>query len=161
MKTRPSLSVALRAVFEHPSRGVVGIVDDLLSECREKRLQLDWLGGRCRIRTLTNGTEEVLDLPLRKSVFRAILARVAAICNERQPNAVSPYGGQCELAVGPDPAISLRVMFANTTDHQRLELIPATALHHPDEAAEGAQPQSKGRHSEMPLGTSRPSAVDP
>jgi hypothetical protein len=95
--------------------------------CREQSLQLDWQGDRCRIRTLAGGSEEVLDRPLRKSVFRAVLARVATLCNERNPNSVSPYGGQGELSVGADPPTTFRVTFTNTTEEQKLELSPMPA----------------------------------
>src|SRR5882724_2480618 len=122
MNTTSQISGALRSAFERPTRGVVGLVDDLLRVCQEQSLQLDWQTDRCRVRSLTDGSEEVRDRPLRKSVFRAILARVAALCNERKPNSVSPYGGQGELLVSTDPPAIFRVAFANTTDEQKLEL---------------------------------------
>jgi hypothetical protein len=127
MNTTSPFAGTLRNAFERPSRGVVGLVDDLLRLCQEQGLQLDWQADRCRVRSLAGGSEEVLDRPVRKSVFRAILARVAALCNERSPNSVSPYGGQGELLAGGDPAAIFRVTFANTPDEQRLELIPVPA----------------------------------
>ena len=72
--------------------------------------------------TAASEVEELIELPLRKSAFRAILARVAVLCNERCPNSVSPYGGQGELLVDTDPATALRVAFVNTPDEQSLEL---------------------------------------
>src|SRR5438046_4050369 len=124
MNTMSSFCGALRSAFERPTRGVVGLVDDLLRLCPEQGLRLEWQADRCRVRSLANGSEAVFDRPLRKSVFRAILARVAALCNERSPNSVSPYGGQGELLVGADPPAPFRVTFANTPDEQKLELIP-------------------------------------
>ena len=47
---------------------------------------------------------DVLELPFRKSVVRAALARIAVLCNEHTPHSVSPYGGQDELSVGGDQA---------------------------------------------------------
>ena len=141
MNTTSQLSGTLRSALERPTRGVVGLVDDLLRLCPEQGLRLDWRDERCRIRSLTGSLEELLDLPLRKSIFRAILARVAALCNERSPSSVSPYGGQGELlivteAIGGDfalgdrqvrrswPPVLFRVSFANTADEHKLELVP-------------------------------------
>src|SRR5438876_9525808 len=99
MNTTSPFSVALWSAIERPTRGVVGLVDDLLRLCQQQGLQLDWQADHCQVCSLADGSEEVLDRPVRKSAFRAILARVAALCNERSPNSVSPYGGQGELLV--------------------------------------------------------------
>jgi hypothetical protein len=115
----------LRIAFEHPTRGVVGLVEDLLTICGEYGLQLHWQDGRCRVRTAGGDQEELIDVPLRKSVFRAILARVAALCNERTPNSVSPYGGQGELAGGAHPPTVFRATFLNTPPELQLELLIA------------------------------------
>jgi hypothetical protein len=61
-------------------------------------------------------------VPLPPAAFRPILARIAALCNEYSPNAVSPYGGEGLLAVkGPPPTIVL-VAFVNTPNEQRLQV---------------------------------------
>lgn len=124
MDTASPLAEDFRSVIEQPTHGVVGLVDDLLRLCQERGLRLDWQADACRVRPLAGGREEVLENPLRKSVFRAVLARVAALCNERAPNSVSPYGGQAELAVGANPATIFQVNFTNTPGEQRLELTP-------------------------------------
>jgi hypothetical protein len=100
------------------------LVNDLLQLCQERGLQLDWQADCCRVRPVAGGSEEVIESPLRKSLFRAILARVAVLCNERSPNSVSPYGGRGELIVGANPATVFRVVFTNTPGEQRLELTP-------------------------------------
>ncbi|HEX7379169.1 MAG TPA: hypothetical protein VF278_18755 [Pirellulales bacterium] len=56
---------------------------------------------------------------LPRSAFRALLARIAALCNEFAPSSVSPYGGEGRFAVG---ASSLRVAFVNRPGEQRLSL---------------------------------------
>jgi hypothetical protein len=119
----------LRKAVENPVRGVVGLVEDLLQVCREHGLQLDWQADHCRLRGAGGDWENVLDFPLRKSVFRAILARVAALCNERIPNSVSPYGGRGKLAAGANLPAVFRVAFVNTPAEQSLELMaePAAA----------------------------------
>jgi hypothetical protein len=128
MSTTSQVSAALRNVLECPTRGVVGLVDDLLQLCRGHGLQLDWQADRCRVRCLADGSEEVIDSPLGKSVFRAVLARVAALCNEKRPNSVTPYGGRGKLADGVHPPTVFQVSFANTSDEQWLVL----ALDGPD-----------------------------
>ena len=112
----------LQKAFDPTRRGVVGLVDDLLGLCRECGLTLDWQANKCRVHPL--GTEQPgsIEIPLPKSVFRAILARVAALCNERIPNSVSPYGGDGELSFGTNPPTFFRVAFTNTPGEQRLEV---------------------------------------
>jgi hypothetical protein len=123
MSTTSQVSDEFRRALVHPTRGVAGLVDDLLGVCQKHGLQLDWQADRCRVRSFGGEWEELVDVPLRKSVFRAILARVAALCNERTPNSVSPYGGHGQLAVGADPRSVFRVTFANTPAEQKLELL--------------------------------------
>jgi hypothetical protein len=135
MNTTSHPSKAVLNVLTQPTRGVVGLVDDLLKACWEHGLHLDWQADRCRVRSPGGKWEEWVDVPLRKSVFRAILARVAALCNERAPSSVSPYGGQGELSVGADPAAVCRITFVNTPAEQKLELLTGTEL------ADGALPR--------------------
>ncbi len=123
MSTVSPLSETLRRALMHPTNGVVGLVDELLQASRAHGLQLDWQADRCRVVTLGREGEEI-DVPLRKSVFRAILARLAVLCNERCPNSVSPYGGEGELSVGLNPETVFRVSFVNTPDEQKAELMP-------------------------------------
>jgi hypothetical protein len=125
MSAIPQLADAIRAVFNRPARGVVDLVDDLLTVCQEQGLQLDWQADGCRVRSGAGGPDEVIEQPLQKSAFRAVLARVAALCNEQRPNSVSPYGGQTELAIGGNEAAPLRVSFANTPDDQWLRVAQA------------------------------------
>jgi hypothetical protein len=124
MNTRSTVSERLRCALTAPPQGVLGLVDDLLAAAREQGLQLHWQGGHCRVRSLEGGSAGRIEVPLRKSVFRAALARVAVLCNQRNPNSVSPYGGQGELLVGNDAVRVLRVTFVNTPDEQSLELAP-------------------------------------
>jgi hypothetical protein len=122
MSTASHVSETLRAVFANPERGIVGMVDDLLAACQQHRLELTWEGDRCRVRAAGGEWEEVMDIPLRKSVLRAILARIAALCSEQSPNSVSPYGGEGQIAVGRDSPHVFRISFANTPAEQKLEL---------------------------------------
>jgi hypothetical protein len=123
MNATAQLSEALQDAFERPTGGVVGLVEDLLRLCPARGFQLDWGADRCRVRFVGDGSEEVLDLPIRKSAFRAILARIAALCAEQNTGSISPYGGRGELVVNADPPAILRVTLTNTTDELKLELV--------------------------------------
>jgi hypothetical protein len=114
-----SPSEAIRVIFAQPARDLVGMVDDLLAVCSEHDLELDWRADGCRVRSRTGDWRDVDDQPLRRSSVRGLLARLAALCNERQPGSCSPYGGQGEIAVG---AAVFRLVFTNTPAEQRLQL---------------------------------------
>src|SRR5258708_38171699 len=101
-------SQRLQHALLSPTGGVVGLVDELISICAENALELDWQADCCRARWPGNDQEEQIPTPGRKSVFRAILARIAALCNESRPNSVSPYGGTGELSVAANPKAVLR-----------------------------------------------------
>ena len=122
MITAPPFSELFRSVFTQPTRDIVGLVDDLLTVCRHHCLQLDWQADHCRVRFCGGAWEELTDLTLRKAVFRALLARLAALCNEQTSNSVSPYGGQSELSAGANLPAVFKIRFTNTPDEQKLEL---------------------------------------
>lgn len=126
MSTTSHYSEAVRRILLNPTRGIAGLVDELLAVCREQALRLDWEAGRLCIRSQSGDREESIDAPVRQSVFRAILARIAALCNERIPNSVSPYGGRGEISAGENPLTSITVTFCNTPAEQKLELRTAT-----------------------------------
>ncbi len=122
MNATIQIAGVIRGIIMRPTGGIVGLVDDVLVVCHEHGLQLDWQADRFRFRSPDGEWEELPDVTLPKSVFRAILARIAALCNQRTPNSVSPYGGQGELTVGEDQTARFRVSFSNTLAAQRLEL---------------------------------------
>jgi len=138
----------IRQVFRPTQHGVVGLVDDLLELCQEQGLQLDWHADQCRVRSIGVEPEESIEVPVPKSVFRAVLARLAALCNERNPRSVSPYGGEGELTVGVDPATVCRVAFTNTPGTQRVQL---TRIQQDDRAGERRHPQHPGLDSDPRL----------
>jgi hypothetical protein len=112
----------VRFTLTTPSRGVLGLVDELLAGSWGQILRLDWQAEHCRVR-LGTGTEDLIEIPLPKSVVRAALARIAVLCNERKVNSVSPYGGRGELSIGCEGAAIVQVAFTNTADEQSLELV--------------------------------------
>lgn len=124
MNTPSTSPELLRHALTTLSRGILGLVDNLLAVSREHGIQLDWKADQCRVRFRDGGPPGWIEVPLRKSVVRAALARVAVLCNQRAPNSVSPYGGRGELLAGADPTTPMRVAFVNTPEEQSLELAP-------------------------------------
>ena len=63
--------------------GVVGFVSRLLAECRGHHWELEWRQpGQCSFHGIDTGTEVIVEVPFRPSVFRATIARVAALSDE-------------------------------------------------------------------------------
>ncbi|MBA4188139.1 MAG: hypothetical protein C0467_08990 [Planctomycetaceae bacterium] len=121
IQTTASFEERVRLAFAPTPRAVLGLVDDLLELCREQPLSLIFRDGKCFVSPAGDVNNSV-EVPLPRSAFRAVLARIAALCNELRPNSVSPYGGAGEVCVGNDSRITLRVVFTNTPEEQRLEV---------------------------------------
>lgn len=122
MNHESAFPTLVRLAFQPRGDGAVGLVDRLLVLCQEYAIRLDWKADHCWIRSVGIEPEELIELPLPKSVFRAVLARLAALCNEHRPGSVSPYEGQGELAMGGDPSTLCRVVFVNTPSRQEAQL---------------------------------------
>jgi hypothetical protein len=116
-----------RQALMEPTRGVIGLVDDLLNAPWEHSVRLNWRGERCCVQ-LGNDPRDLLELPVAKSVIRAALARIAVLCNQYKANSVSPFGGQGELLVGNDLQTTLHVAFTNTPDEQSAEIVRAPGV---------------------------------
>ena len=139
------LTKHVRTAFAPTPRGVVGVVDDLLDLCQAHELRIHFQDHRCHVRFPGADTQDSLDVPLSRSVFRAVLGRVAALCNEHHPLSVTPYGGEGEIVIRVPvsengiPPSTCYVAFTNTPSEQRLEIrfsrgaVPAeqTAAAHP------------------------------
>ena len=139
---------SIRQALEPTARGVVGLVDNLFELCQARGLQLDWRAGQCRVRSIGMEPEESIEVRVPKSVFRAVLARLATLCNELNPGSFSPYGTEGELTVDVDPATVCRVTFTNTPDEQRVQL---TRIEHDDRATDRRQPEHSGPDSDPRL----------
>jgi hypothetical protein len=120
MNNSSSPSERLRRAHESPTRGVVGLVDKLLAISRDHGFHLRWKDGRCHAEVNEGRPSGLVEVPLQKSAIRAVLARVAVLCNERNPYSVSPYGGQGEVSIESDPDQRIRVTFLNTPEVQSL-----------------------------------------
>jgi hypothetical protein len=117
----------LRNAVNAPTNGFIGIVDTILSLCGRHALWLDWRENRCRMRATGSDLEEGIDLPLRQSGFRAVLARVAALCDEQARGKCSPYGGQGDLRDGSRPGVVLHCAWMNTLGEQFLTITSVAA----------------------------------
>src|ERR1700721_537018 len=108
---------------DHGGKGVFGLIDEILTYCRINQRKMKWEQGSVEIQTIDGITEEQISVALRTSVLRTVIARLAALCNQRQTNSVSPYGGEGEFLDDRPPATTFRVAFCNTPDKQWFELI--------------------------------------
>ena len=113
----------IHQAFLPAPRGVAGLVDDLLGLCQEQELELDWEAGHVAFAPRVGvEPEESIEVQVPKSAFRAVLARFAVLCNERNPGSVSPYGGEGELTVDAGSGTVCQMAFINTLDEQRVRL---------------------------------------
>ena len=112
----------LRRAFAPTQDGIVGLTDQLLEASVGSDVKFKRVGNQCICHWTVDGETKEALAPLPPAAFRTILARIAALCNEYSPNAVSPYGGEGLVPVkGPPPAV-VRVAFVNTPDEQRLDV---------------------------------------
>lgn len=123
MKPSDSISERIRHAFTIPTRGVVGLVDELLAISADKDIYLSWCDGLCRV--VAPATNASMELEVSKSVFRAALARLAALCGGAGEK--SPYGGSGEIRVDGPPAKTIRVKWVNTSEEQSVELFSAAS----------------------------------
>lgn len=115
-------SVVLKACriidLQSPGEGAVGWADALIALAADAPVTLAWDGESCAVRHA--GAE--FTTPLGKSAVRAVIARVAALCDEAAPDTLSPYGGAGVIKAG---GRRVRAEFVNTMHEQRLHLTPA------------------------------------
>jgi hypothetical protein len=122
MNHNSQLAERIRKVFQPTERGVIGLDNSLLELSRGHRLRFEFQDNERHVRPSDSDIQDSIDVPLSRSVFRAILARVATLCNEQVPNAVTPYRGEGEISVCTNPPATFRVAFTNTPAVQQLEL---------------------------------------
>jgi hypothetical protein len=112
----------LRRAFAPTQGGIVGLTDQLLEACVGSDAEFKRVGNRCVCNWTINGETTEALVPLPPAAFRTILARVAALCNEYSPNAVTPYRGEGLLTLKGSPPAIVHVAFVNSPDEQRLEV---------------------------------------
>ncbi len=114
----------IQAVLSRPSNGIVGIVDQLLTIARDHGLRLNWRQDHCEVEIRGPQRNDLLNISMENSVFRAILARSATVCRGDDGESLSPYGGRGTVNCGGDSTKCIRAVIANTPAEQRLELTP-------------------------------------
>src|SRR5439155_16300737 len=99
MSTTSTIIERLRGALTSLDCGILELVDDLVEAASQQSIRVDWHDGCCRVRFPESPRPDAVEVRMRKSVFRAALARVSVLCNEHKPNSVSPYGGEGELSI--------------------------------------------------------------
>jgi hypothetical protein len=127
MSTSLTLPEEINQALRHPTQGVVGVVDDLLRLCPAPGLRLEWDSGQARVQPTGSKPGAAIVVPLRESVFRAVLARLAALCIERGSTEMSPYGGKGNLRTVAQPIREFQIEFVNTRAACNCELTPVIA----------------------------------
>lgn len=115
----------LRGVLRTPlsASGIVGLTEQMLAVLRDKDLRIEFRSDLLLVLPTGGDEREGASLPLKQSVARAVLARIAFLCNERAPGSVTPYGGEGDIVVGEGrPAATVHVKFVNTAAEQRLDV---------------------------------------
>jgi hypothetical protein len=112
----------IQHAFVPTQGGIVALTDQLLEACVGSDVEFKRIGKQCVCNWAANGETKQALVPLPPAAFRTILARIAALCNEFSPNAVSPYREEGLLTVKRVSPAVVRVAFVNTPDEQRLEV---------------------------------------
>lgn len=102
---------------------VVKFSDEFMQLCAIHELHLRLEPSQCVVESC--GGKESIDMienSMRRSQFRAVLARIAAICSEGSNSIMTPYGGDWEVSYGGDQNRRIRVSIQNTPDAQFVEL---------------------------------------
>jgi hypothetical protein len=116
------IEARLKDAMTPGSRGIIDSVDKLLRFAQDHPIAMDEHETTIRIRLLDIELREPFQFSFKRRVFRVILARIAAICNDLRPGSVSPYGGSGDLAVPGNPSRLLHADFSNTLGNTWLKL---------------------------------------
>jgi hypothetical protein len=120
-----SAQLDLLGALERAEGSVSALVDNLVKACPDVGFELCWHEEHCDARVAGIDARESPPLPLSKPVLRAMLARIAALCNEYKMNSVSPYGGSGTFCIQENDVETLfAAVFVNTPAEQRLKLVP-------------------------------------
>lgn len=112
MKTTTLFTERMSQAFTPGPTGFVKLVDDLLEISRDWDLKLDW-NEVCRVQTGRDTECESFEAPMRLGEFRAVLARLAKLCNDHVAESVSPYGGEGTVSIG-EPPVQIAVSLGNS-----------------------------------------------
>jgi hypothetical protein len=112
----------LQRAFAPTQRGIAGLTEQLLAACVGGNVEFERVEDRCVCRWTVSGDIQEAPAPVPPAAFRTILARIAVLCNQRNPNSVTPYGGQGLLALKGPPSTVFQVTFVNTPNKQQMTL---------------------------------------
>ncbi len=104
--------------------GILDLVDDMLARCVNDQVRIVWCPGVVTEYPLSGTSPTSFEVTLRNSAFRAVMARMAVLCERPDSEPVSPYGGRGEFTDRRWPRVRFSLQFTNTADDQRLELTP-------------------------------------
>lgn len=121
-----SVADRIRLALSAPTNGIVGMAHDLLSICHDNAVIIRWESTGVQVETAEGGETRTLTVPLRKSVFRSVLARLVMLCNETRLGSITPYGGISEIIVPGTPDSHYCISITNTPDEQVIELTPVS-----------------------------------
>jgi hypothetical protein len=121
MSTYLDPALEIHRLFQQPEGGIVGVADQLLQKCRDHHVRMEWAESGLRIQIDSGPWQLLQGLALRKSIFRALLARLALLSNE-SGKPCSPYGGSGEISIADD--YSIMIQLTNTPEQQQLALNP-------------------------------------
>lgn len=125
----------LKDVLADGPRHIVDLVDDILEVFRAQAMRLEWEDGKCRVQSLPLGSSPPMDVEIPLSVFRAILVRLATLCNQHSPESVSPYGGDGEFLWDSQ---QFRIEFSNNNPEGfHFEIFPVSHASKPTGAKAG------------------------
>lgn len=112
--------------FASPARGFVSIVDEVVAVAAKYPLSLrdSATGPVLTCHSLNSSIEEGFEIPYPKRGLRATLARIAVLCQQLNPDAFLPWGGEGHIPVITKPDILIHAKWKNTGGEYWLELTP-------------------------------------
>lgn len=116
----------INSLFHSQEFGIVTLVDELIELSLDHGLRIRLLNGHCLAEQLMTTDKDLVEIPLPKSAFRAVLARIATICNDQHPQSVTPYRGQVKIDWRSQSGSTTvcQLEFVNTATEQQLEIRP-------------------------------------
>ena len=121
------------SLFEPKNGGIVEIVENLLVYLPNQNLKIDFFEGHGRMTSLADPNAEthrkgevrasrksVFHFPMSKPIMRALIARVAFLCESLGFHSGTPYRGEGELI--SEYGCHNRIYYANTPQEQWLFL---------------------------------------
>ncbi len=127
--SEPDIRSLLHEAFTPAEGAIVTLVDRLLRACQGRRVLLthgpegchaSWSSFREEPTRQSSFVGEAT-FPLPRAAFRSLLARIAALCNRRTLDSVSPYGGDGLLVADAGPSL-FQAVFKNTKGDLALDL---------------------------------------